>query len=214
MTKWRWMLFDVDFGFGSPNGAEPGSFDMMPYVTNDVGPDYPNGPRSTLLFRKLLGNPSIHADFINRFAVLLSWQFAPERVHAFIDSMQAEVAQEQPRDLLRWQLNESVWADNLKVIQDFASTRAGLVREHLRKYFALGGNVVATLSSTGGGVILVNGLPLPTATFSGTWFQGHELRLEVLAKAGKTFTGWSDGIKSPSRVWVPTSDGVLTANFQ
>jgi len=214
VTPWRWMLFDVDFGFGSPNCPNSGDFNMMPYVTNDAGPDYPNGPRSTLLFRKLLDNPEFHADFINRMAVLLSWQYAPSRVQGFIDSMQAEVAPEQARDLLRWEINEGKWADNQLVINEFAAMRPGLVRGHVRDYFSLGADIGATLTASGGGSVSVNGLVLPVLPFGGTWFQGHGLRLEALAYGGKVFVGWSDGVQAQSRDWIPVAGATLSANFR
>ena len=52
--KWRWILFDMDFGFGL-YGSGP-SHNTLTFALETNGPDWPNPPWSTLLFRKLITN--------------------------------------------------------------------------------------------------------------------------------------------------------------
>jgi len=55
--KWRWILFDTDFGFGTWNPFDY-SNNTINFAIEDNGPAWPNPPWSTLLFRKLLENTS------------------------------------------------------------------------------------------------------------------------------------------------------------
>jgi hypothetical protein len=65
--KWRWILYDTDFGFGLFNsGAYQNN--TLAFATNPNGPGWPNPPWSTLFLRKLLINNSFRYEFINCFA--------------------------------------------------------------------------------------------------------------------------------------------------
>jgi hypothetical protein len=218
ITKWRWVLFDVDFGFGSPNGGDGilqyAEFDMFPFVTNTVGDKWPNGVSSTRFIRGIFANPILRDDFINRTTVLLSYQFSPSRVGGTIDSMIAEIGGQSLRDNVRWGFDPLTWGDNLSVIKDFGVRRADLVRNHMRTFWGLGADLLAVISSSGGGVVQVNGLTLPQSSFRGTWFSGKPLQLQALAQPGKVFTGWSDGVKTKAREWIPTQGATLTAQFR
>ena len=66
-TKWRWILFDTDFVFGTWNGGAS-SFDTLSYALESNGPGWPNPPWSTLLFRKLVENSQFRNKLINQFA--------------------------------------------------------------------------------------------------------------------------------------------------
>ncbi|RXF56879.1 hypothetical protein EG867_16410, partial [Enterococcus faecalis] len=74
--RWRWILFDADFSFGIYRPEEY-SLDMMRFTTRADGPDWPNPPWSTLLFRKLLENEEFKTGFIIRFCDQLNTAFLP-----------------------------------------------------------------------------------------------------------------------------------------
>ena len=62
--KWRWILYDTDFGFGiwDPNAY---TFNTLGFALESNGPDWPNPPWSTFLFRKLMENDQFKFSFIN-----------------------------------------------------------------------------------------------------------------------------------------------------
>ncbi|MGI9318639.1 MAG: CotH kinase family protein, partial [bacterium] len=66
-TKWRWILFDTDFGF---SGWTSSAYDQntLAFALETDGPGWPNPPWSTLMLRRLVENESFRNDFINHFA--------------------------------------------------------------------------------------------------------------------------------------------------
>lgn len=216
ITKWRFMMFDVDFGFGSPNGGNPVDFDMFPYVTNTMGSEdaWPNGPGSTLLYRAILANPTSRAMFINRLALYLSNHFSPNVVLAKLNKMTQELQSQQARDLALWGHDQESWQENWDVIADFALRRADIVRNQAREYFQLGVDVPATLQVIGKGIIQVERQNISSSSVTATWFANHPVQLRAISAQGKVFTGWSDGVKSSQRTWLPQSGQVLQATFQ
>ena len=71
--KWRWILLDLDFGFGLY--AHGPSEDHIAFMFATVATRYSNPPWSTLLQRKLVQNPVIRNRFINQVADLLNTNF-------------------------------------------------------------------------------------------------------------------------------------------
>ncbi|HEX9970460.1 MAG TPA: CotH kinase family protein, partial [bacterium] len=65
--RWKWIVFDTDFGFGLHN-SEAYKNNTIALATEPNGPNWSNPPWSTFLLRKLLENPVFKNDFINRFA--------------------------------------------------------------------------------------------------------------------------------------------------
>ncbi|MDX1430058.1 MAG: CotH kinase family protein, partial [Rhodothermales bacterium] len=99
--RWRWMIFDMDFGFGgNANGRYTSN--TLALATDPNGSDWPNPPWSTLLLRTLLESPYFRDEFIQRFAVHANTTFEPTAVLDTIDSLRAVIAQEIPRHKARW----------------------------------------------------------------------------------------------------------------
>ena len=65
-TKWRWIMYDTDFGFGPYWNISNFYENTLSFALNPDGPGWPNPPWSTLLFRKLITNISFRNQFINR----------------------------------------------------------------------------------------------------------------------------------------------------
>ena len=64
--KWRWILFDTDFGFGI---WDPGAFtfNTLEFALDPYGPGWPNPPWSTFLFRQMMENDHFKHVFINTY---------------------------------------------------------------------------------------------------------------------------------------------------
>ncbi|HSQ41107.1 MAG TPA: CotH kinase family protein [Fibrobacteraceae bacterium] len=218
LTKFRYMMFDMDFTFASGNAPDSlrwASTDMFAFLSNESEtPEWPNGSASTLVYRHLMENDEFKNALINRLALLLSWQFSSSRVRAMADSMMEAISSQMERDQDHWNLSYSYMDKELTRIQTFISDRPSEMRNQMRDHFGLGADLSATLSVSGSGVIQVNGLSLPFSPFIGTWFSGQPLTLTAVAESGKTFTGWSDGESSVKRIWTPTAGATLSATFK
>lgn len=208
-SPWRMMLFDLDGGLGGFSGEN----DMFAFLGDStVVADYPNGPRTTVFFRRLSANPAWRARFANRLCALLSTNFSPTRALAVLDSMQAEHAAEKVRDAARWDLSPTVQAGADTRLRSFLRRRPAQVRSHMRMWYGLGDTAKVVLGAQGGKVFL-EGYDLGTS-YVGVHFEGLPIRLEAKAP-GKVFAGWSDGVTTAERIVVPGATGIdLVARFE
>lgn len=223
-SPFKWMMFDVDHGFGFAWGAAAGShntsdFNMLDFIAGETGkPSY-----TASIFMKLLKNASFKALFINRSAVMLSHYFTAARVTAAIHAKYDEIpAAEMARDLGRFPYfgggydllrSEYMTGEQARLL-DFADSRASNVREHYRDYFNLGADAPMTLVASGAGAIRVHGMVLPAKTFAGSFFAGHKVELTAVPESGATFVGWSDGVTTATRLVDPAAASNLQANFK
>ena len=212
-TKWKWFLYDLDFGFGN-DYSEYKDQNIFDFVTAEDGPGWPNGPEHTLLLRRLLENEEFKAAFINRMAVLLSMNFESSRVRARLDKMMAEIETEVDRDQERWDLSSSRMERHLGIIQDFIDERPGIVRSEMSEHFELGKPVKVALRTQGKGRILVHGLPLDSGNMTVEFFEGFPVTVTAQPTDGGIFTGWNDGEKEPTRTVMPEEVDELTASFK
>jgi len=203
--RWRWIFYDLDAGFGSP------AKDLLVQATA-INSAWPNPTWSTLLLRKLLENSVFKARFMSRCAVRLGTYFEPETVVARIDAMAARIAPEIPRFFTRWKLDSKQWATNVDGLRSFARLRPALMRAQFASYFGLGSAVGLSLASSGGKII-VDGVAVPSGTFTYPAFTGSPLVLRAEPDPGKEFTGWSDGVSSAERTLTLTADTQLVASF-
>ncbi len=190
--RWRWILFDTDFGFGIWNAGN--------YVNNTLafalasnGPNWPNPPWSTLMLRRLVTNRGFVEDFVNRFATHLNTIFTAPKVIARINEMARAIEPEMPAQRSRWGNTVEAWRSSVQVLRDFASRRISYMRTHLASTFGLGGlaQLRISLAPPGGGAVEIQGIPISAYPFNGTYFQGLAIRLEARPDPGYLFTGWT-----------------------
>ena len=211
-TLWKWFLYDMDFGFG--NDMSEYTNNIFEFAAAEDGPDWPNGPKSTFLFRKLLENKSFTNKFINRMSTLLSMNFEKSRVLARIDEMMSEISAEIERDQDRWGHSASWMERVLDGMKEFAENREAEILFDMQEFFGLGELVPVTLAATGHGRVFVDGLMLDNASMKITFFKGTPVTVSAEGLAGGIFTGWSDGVTDAIRTILPEEINALTANFK
>jgi len=133
--KWRWMLYDLDLGFGS--GATV-THDSVGFQNNPAGPGA-GGQFDTALIRGLRRSPEFRSAFIQRFAWHMNNTFAPARVIAHIDRLAANIDPEIARNVARWPKPASYesWKREVDVLRDFARRRPPIVLGYLKQHFNL-----------------------------------------------------------------------------
>jgi hypothetical protein len=159
--RWRWMMFDTDFGFGwqpenwpsTPQNRwdVPREFDRQSHTRNMIKhvTDSPSERAwSTYIFRRLLQNQEFRYGFLNRFADMLNSTYRPERMVAVLDSMEAVYAPEIEEHLNRWSVTEPVhwnffwrptitfeeWRGEVEVMREFAQQRPVYQWRHLMDF--------------------------------------------------------------------------------
>ena len=188
-SKWRWLLYDTDFGFGLYTNPD---HNTLAFAAEAQGPEWPNPPWSTLLFRKLLGNEDFRKRFVDKFNVYIYSTFNPVRVNAVIDSLRDNIAAEMPYHFLRWGSSMSAWKYNLDVDRDFGNRRPAYMMQYLADYFGLSSPVSLTVSSNvrESERFSVNDIIIHDTTFTGPCFGNRDVKLKALSGYASRFNHW------------------------
>ena len=220
--RWRWMVFDTDFGFGLNFDYVEGSgtnfgqrahggnnawhntiaFAMEPQFTG-----WPNPRGATFLLRALLANSGFRREFANRYADLLNSAFKAEHVTARLDSIASLYRPHMEEHIRRWNEPSSmqVWEQELERMRSFGTNREAAIREHLRNELNLGDihTLQIEVSSTDAGKVRVNSLLLDDNLagiaagmiypWSGQYFRLVPVKLEAIPADGYSFVRWETG---------------------
>ncbi len=190
--KWRWILFDTDFGFSTWGDANYLN-NTLAFATNPNGPGWPNPPWSTYLLRRMLENETFEHYFINRFADLLNTTFKPLKVKNHIDDVAGQIESEIQSHFSHWgSSNIWAWDQDRNKMKTFADSRIFYVRNHLRSKFSLPNQYAIALNKfpQQGGSIKLNTLTLHDTPWSGIYFQSVPIKLTALPQPGFVFDRW------------------------
>lgn len=188
--KWRWILYDTDFGMGIWNSSA--TENSMTFALEPNGPTWPNPSWSTLIFRRLVENPVFVKQFVNRFADLLNTNFKSETVTKAVELKSEAIASEIDNHLIRWNGSKDYWLQNVQQMKSFAAIRATYVRGHIRQQFnyQLPQIVTANVDSTQG-LIQLNSLLLRNYPWKGYYFPDVPITLTAIPKVGYKFVKWT-----------------------
>ena len=215
--KWRWILYDTDFGFGLWDLNKVFN-NTLEFATDPSGPSWPNPPWATFLLRQLLRNQEFRELFINSFADRINTSFSSDSVTVLVNRLRDNIDEEMYNHADRWGGSQEYWYNRINEIIDFGNQRPALVRTHIRNYFGLGGNQTITVdvSDTDAGYVKLNSMFVRTFPFSGEYFNKIPIELTAIPRPGYRFTGWSDGILSstPNIRTEPVDGMTLIANFE
>lgn len=227
--KWRWVFDDVDAGCGLWAGPHKSLFEQA-LAANST--KWNNKPPSTLIFRKLLENDILRAQFVQRCCVMIDVLFTPERSIPLLDSMVALIEAEMPRHLDRWTradyYNDSLyrdgtvvesmeqWYKELDTIREFLRKRPVYMREHMQDYFDLDSLAKLTVvvePSTAGGVV-AGGYDCGIGDQEFTLFSGLPLEITAKAAPGFRFSGKNEFKGKGTLSYEVQGDDTLILHFE
>ena len=219
-SKWRWMIYDLDFTFGG-NAQGLATTNTLAQATATNGPDWPNPPWSTLMLRKLLDNPDFKNEFIQRFAAHVNTTFEPNHVLAVIDSLAGNIASEIPRHKERWPQSISFgdsWQELVDIMRNFAIDRPANTRIHFYSKFGISGSssLVITRNNPEWGRIFTNTVEIKNSGSTNIFYKDIPIHIKALPMPGYRFVQWQ-GISnstSPEIFVVLNSNSTLTAVFE
>ncbi len=226
--RWRWMLFDMDFGFGLVGTAEAYRHNTLDFATTTQGSSWPNPPWSTFLLRTLLENKSFRNQFVTRFADLLNTAFLPERTTGIIARMQDDIDGEIEEHFARWGYPDAYadWLGHVDVMTVFAEERPFYQRRHIMEHFGYDGMVEVELdvNEEHMGYIRINTIDIEPSTagvdehpypWQGLYFKGVPVEIEAIPEPGHKFSHWegASGSSSPVITLDTGHDINLTAHF-
>lgn len=195
-SKWRWILFDTDFGFGLYE-QQAHTINMLAFATATNGPSWPNPPWSTFLFRKLLENNSFKNDFINYFCDMANTVVKSSVVVSKINSMKSVIESEIPRHHSRW--NEMAdWSNEVQRMIQFANNRIAYSRLHFMEFFNAGTVNLLTISGidTAMGKVKINTVETESLSWTGHYFANVPIKIIARPKPGYRFVRWEGNLTS------------------
>jgi len=188
--KWRWILFDTDFGFG----AESYTHATIEFATETNGPDWPNPPWSTLLFRKLLENEGFQKDFQRTIITLRNTTFHPDWCSYVIDSLSAIIDYEISYHKQKWGGTKNNWYNSLNRLIEYAEDRYNFIPGYVNSYFGSGGDqVVISISNPDKlkGDVAVNESVIKYYPLNLATSRDLRLSIEALPAKGFIFSHWN-----------------------
>ncbi|MBN1465002.1 CotH kinase family protein, partial [candidate division KSB1 bacterium] len=222
-SRYRWMLYDTDHSFGMRLFVPNFHFAPDAYLDNTIayyrekdGPDWPNPPESTFLFRKLLENENFTHLFINKLADQMNSFFSEDVTLAKLAKLVALIEPEISTHLSRWGGSTAQWRRNIGYVENFLINRRDYLQEHVIHEFDLSGlaEVHLQIQPPGAGQIQINSL-FAKDDWSGVYYLDVPIKVMALPNAGYRFIGWRgiDAKESPVSV-IPHADVLITALFE
>jgi len=188
--KWRWLVFDLDMGFGYLKQAEYAvNFNSLFHAADPVGNPWPNPEWSTFLFRKLLENQSFRYAFLDRFTYHLKHTFSIERLNRVIDKFERIYEPEIDQHLARWNWPEDKrrWEYEVTYLRGYVAGRACSLVKDLKEYFELDEFAYDCEELLGDNKFVVLYNPINREIeFLYNAEEGVELKLRVVNMAGQT----------------------------
>lgn len=222
-TKWRWIMYDTDFGFGPWWNISNYYENTLSYALNPDGPEWPNPPWSTLLFRKLITNIGFRNQFINRYADELNTRFSPNNMINHINQIYSTIEPEVIAHYTRWKDDPSVGyeIDDINAHVDFYLTnmesfgvnRHPIAKEHIKEQFDFPNFhplTITNLNTIEGFVKLNENLIIQEDTWTGDYFETVPVKLTANAEFGYEFSHWSGNLFSIEE----TIEVLLSGSFE
>lgn len=206
VTKWRWMVYDTDMGFGGffPN-APPAWYPNQTNILqrayaadSDMKPDNNyQGKWTSIVLGSLMKNTSFKNEFAQTYAAHLNSTYLPVRLNRITDSIKALLDPEIQRHINRWGSAGSVqsmanWQKNWNETYDFITERYPLVWTQLKNICGM--NNMAPVKfirqQANMGMIYVQGARMYDSIMKGSFFNHLPLELKAVPNAGYVFNWW------------------------
>lgn len=181
--KWRWILYDTDFGFNLHSDGD--------YNNNTLDHVYNSGDPTTIVFKALMNNEEFKNKFLDKFCIHLSSTFETNRMTTILDSLADNIRSEMPDHKARWnQSNDFEWHINRMKL--FANGRPNKMFEFLsQRYF--GNNSTRTIQLTSNieqAKYLFNNEKINDQIISLKTFTNRNIKLEPQEIPGYQFKYW------------------------
>ena len=219
--KWRWILYDTDFGFGIWDQYAY-TFNTLGFALDPNGPGWPNPPWSTFVFRKLMENENFQNSFINIYCDMLNTILLPEFLTTRLDSISGNVEEMIPVHRERW-FNDGEWPNSttnwenrLNQMENFADQRRNYAIMHLMDEFDLPSLSQITVARTpeSGGLVKVNTIDILETNWQGYYFPSVPIQVKAIQSDGFEFSYWLEFPDSSSTMKLDIQDAMtLTAVF-
>ena len=210
-ARWRYMIYDTDFGFGLNFLYVPGNennydhsfgdfaqHDTLAYAASPNRTDYSNEPDATMMFRRFLENGDFRRAFVTRFCDQLNTAYSRAHVTNRWAQWVAAVAPEMDEHVRRWRQPYDWSAEKARILS-YGEQRTAAVWGHVRDYFDLNApcNLTVAVTNPAAGFVRINTIDLNAGTagfagypWTGAYFTNYPVALAAQARLGFQFTEW------------------------
>ncbi|MEL6843989.1 MAG: CotH kinase family protein, partial [Bacteroidota bacterium] len=187
--KWRFCVYDNDFGFGDQNFYQSGLAILM------------QGGQEGYWLPRLMENDSLREYFINYYLDLLNTEFDPKDFEESLKAVEAKLRPDIDAHLAHWvprlQANGNFvqpWEEYIDNIYPGFSRMRIQARKGLGSAFNLNKeyNLSIEISPSTAADIQLNTLTLQDFPWSGRYLHGNPIQVRVKARPGYRFVGWTD----------------------
>ena len=131
-SKWRWILFDTDLGFGLHE--EGYTTDMFFRITElHENPDWIT-PNTVLIFMELMKSPVFREKFSQEFHRQIKNIYSDENLSRIIDEIVSALKYEIEQHCYRWDLSFTEWQREIEKIKRFAELRPSYLVKHFEEF--------------------------------------------------------------------------------
>jgi len=224
--RWRWLMFDTDYGFGR---IKPYTYDMINFLLNVASGWSPRLIQNLTGNENKPGNEEFRNSLINTMGDLLNSNFKVDRTLAGIQHIKDLLVPEILEHFDRWNKFNSMsqWNGRIDVMINFAINRPGVVTEDIVQNFPMvyGTSNVTLASNLEMGEIKINKLTIDKNTiglddpvhpypWSGTYFIGVPITLTALPNPGYEFVEWQGLSSEDTLIANLVGDTIFTAVFR
>lgn len=195
--RFRWMLYDTDFGFGlcDYDWLSSSSTNMIQWCQG--GSQWANNQSWMVeIFKSLSANKEFEKKFTTRYLINLTDRFSEENINKVFDDYTDLVSGEYCAYYGKDVAEES----SFKKMREFALQRPKNILEHLKKY--VGGTAAVDLtltSSEPGAVFTLNGENI-SSSYKGKYIAGYGFDIVVYPPSGYQLEKWEFSDKSGVKI--------------
>jgi hypothetical protein len=215
-SKWRWVIFDTDFGYGIWNTTDY-TLNTLEFALEPYNTEWPNPAWSTLMLRRMVTNDNFRNNFTIQFCDRLNLDFKPSRIMADLDSLQAIYDHEMVYTFARWWGSIDEWEQRIYNRKIFGLYRPDYCRSFLQEGFSLGSEleISVNVSDELAGLVKLNSIYPKIYPFNGIYFKDIPIKLTAIPRVGYKFVRWEGSINSTNPVieYDMSSAGIFKAVF-
>ncbi len=195
VSKWRWMLFDLDMGFNGM-GVSWNSISNTNKIADAFKTELDHSWTS-LVQNSLMKNTSYKNDYAQTYAAHINTTYQPKRINAIIDSVSKIVRPEVSRHITRWGGEGSIkslanWDTHIQYTRNFANQRPSIVWTKLKDALVMYDMAIVRVKRTFAnmGMVYIQGATMYDSVMTGPYFNTIPIELKAEPKQGYYFIKW------------------------
>lgn len=205
--KWKWVMWDVEYGFGTFGSAPVGSPEFNFFGMAITWGGWNNGDY-TWLFRKLLENTDFRTRFITRTQDLLNTSFRPSHLEQNIAAKIELIEDDIPYQFDKWGSSLGEWETSIDELLFYIDQRGYYLLENISQWYDFDSTtheIEIDISEQEAGTIKLNTILLDNETigaqentfpWNGIYYGTQQLNIEALENPGYTFSHWEGDLFS------------------